>query len=95
MAVKYEIRVDQINEDGTRTPFNFAPDGTDKVMHTAEVNGFSLIGQLEGGCAVVHHNVSLDEIAQAIDANDILSKAAKLAMFMHTFLRQVASDDAQ
>lgn len=95
MASKYEIRVDKINEDGTRTPFNFAPDGADEVMHTAEVNGFSIIGQLEGGCHVVHHDVSIDEIAQAINANDILSQASKLALFMRTFLKQEASDAAQ
>ena len=92
---KYEIRIDMINEDGTREPYNFAPNGADEVKYTADVNGFSIIGQLEGGCIVAHHNVSIDEIAQAISANDILSKASKLALFMRTFMEQEASDAAQ
>ena len=95
MAAKYEIRVDMINEDGTRTPFNFAPDGADEVMFTAEVNGFSIIGQLEGGCHVAHHDVSIDEIAQAINANDILYQASKFALLMRTFLEQEDNDAAQ
>lgn len=76
--MKYEIRVTQINDDGTREPFFF---NKDNQHDTIISDGFAIIGVDEGGrdsCAI--HNTDLLRLGCAIVENENLSKAARLGI---------------
>lgn len=91
MATKYEIRVTKVHEDGTRTPYYFAPESTVDVM---ECNGFTIIGDIPGGCAVSIHDTNHVSIAEAIDTSEHLRIAAELAVVIGKLTRRKEATDA-
>lgn len=77
MAAKYEIRVTKVHEDGTREPYFFDRENT---IDAANVNGFAILGAIDGGSLVSIHDVNPIDLAQAIDASEHLRLAARLAL---------------
>lgn len=80
--MKYEIKVTEIHEDGTRKPFFF---DTENTVSQLEVGGFVILGSTEtddshvqSTCAI--HDIAVPEIACCIDGNIPLMEAAASAM---------------
>ena len=76
--MKYEIKVTQINDDGSREPFSFDESGKTTAIC---IDGFAIIGvEEDGGSACAIHNTDLMSLACAIADNENLLRAARLGV---------------
>lgn len=83
--MKYEIKVTQINDDGSRKPFFF---DQDNQHDTITSDGFAIIGVNDDGsesCAI--HDTDLLRLGCAIVENEELDKAARIGMCISGIMR--------
>lgn len=76
--MKYEIKVTQINDDGSREPFFYDADAQHDTILS---DGFAIIGVHDDGsesCAI--HNTNLLRLACAIVENEELNQAARIGI---------------
>lgn len=88
----YAIKVEKINEDGTRSPFDFGAkrdelvgDGLVILSITPNADGTGV----DGTCAIV--NTSVRNIATAMNGESVLVEAANLVAF--SALRKVLTEE--
>lgn len=92
--MKFEIKVTQINDDGTKIPFFF--DAMDTIS-AIECEGFAILGmRCEGGSnCVAIHNTNVLDIATAMASNDRLRSAGLLAPVMSKIGMELDEDAAE
>ena len=83
--MKYEIKVTQINDDGTREPFFFDEDNQHDTILS---DGFAIIGVDDDGCnSCAIHNTDLMRLGCVIADNENLSKAARLGICLSGIMK--------
>lgn len=95
--MKYEIKVTQINDDGSREPFVLGEG--EKTLDAIECGGFCLIGTTETeeglDSAIALHDTSPYNLELAIHNNPILMDVARHAVLREALKKLEKKDAAE